>query len=914
MKKIYSLIFLIWTTFSFGQTSNFRFIDFLEKKPNEITTFCIPNNAHNRQLLITEKIKIKYQSTAWLFISTSALWINTQQKAGNLEQFYFEFAPPVALNDTTRMLLHVDEVHAGSNGLPSAFTGENVLIGYVDTGVDFLHPDLKDSNGKTRVLRYWDQSDASGINTYMQYGYGRLWDSTAINNGLCTAVDNVAHGTLVVGRGSGNDNANGQEKGMAPNSKIVMVETDFNAANWTLTVADACDYIFKFADSLGVPAAINLSLGTYFGSHDGNDPAAIYMEQLLDEHSGRIIISAAGNAGAKGKFHIHGTASNDTTFVWFLNNPTSSLGANTIYFDLWTETADATNIDFAIGADKPAPNYGFRGKTNFFNMAGIAGTVVYDTIFNSNNDRIATVELYPELINGVYHLEVYLSHVDSTSYYYRFMTKGTGSYDAWSGSWQGLNDMVSSIPNSSIVPEIINYQMPDSLQSIVSSWNCSEKVISVANFKGRAHHTNKNGGTYTTQPASTLIGEMTVNSSRGPSRLGVIKPDISSVGDVGLAAAPLWLLNNSAYNGSIDIDGWHARNGGTSMASPVIAGIAALYLEKCNQSNYTNFKTDLFATADTDQFTGTIPNNVYGYGKPNALNLLLGNNQASIVGSNVLCDNSIILTTSIHDQIDSVIWSNGLINDSISINQIDTLSATIYYGNGCNVKTDTLIIELNQVNPYTGNTGICSTPIEITANYTGNLDSLVWITNETTNTISVSNPGEYSTIYYFNSGCILYDTVIVNQNIVLPIPIVTVINNSTLISDNQINYQWSINGINVIGANSQSYIVTQNGNYNVSVTSSDNCVSTSETVFITGSLKELNSSSITIYPNPTRDEFMIESNILISNLKVIDSKGKETILCPIQENKYTLNNLSSGVYYLEIQSLTGIFHTKMIKM
>ncbi len=127
-----------------------------------------------------------------------------------------------------------------------------------------------------------------------------LWDSTDINNGTCPLGQPGGHGTNSVGVGSGNGLANGKNKGMAPDSKIVMVISDLYAQNWTLTVADACDYIFKYADSVGMPAVINISAGTYWGSHDGNDPASVYMEQLLDEKPGRIIVASAGNSGALG--------------------------------------------------------------------------------------------------------------------------------------------------------------------------------------------------------------------------------------------------------------------------------------------------------------------------------------------------------------------------------------------------------------------------------------------------------------------------------------------------------------------------------------------------------------------------------------------------------------------------------------
>ena len=64
-----------------------------------------------------------------------------------------------------------------------------------------------------------------------------------------------------------------------------------------------------------------------------------------------------------------------------------------------------------------------------------------------------------------------------------------------------------------------------------------------------------------------------------------------------LSSAPLFVVNDPAYNPNLDEGGYHMRNNGTSMASPVVAGIAALYLERCPNSSIDEFKADLFATA-----------------------------------------------------------------------------------------------------------------------------------------------------------------------------------------------------------------------------------------------------------------------------------------------------------------------------
>src|SRR5690606_26676530 len=114
------------------------------------------------------------------------------------------------------------------------------------------------------------------------------------NQGICTHSDDAAHGSTVAGAAAGNGRSVGYNHGVAPEADIIMIKTNFNLPNWTLTVADACEYVFKVADSLGKKAVINLSVGSYLGSHDGKDAAGIRMDQLLDEKPGRIIVGAAG--------------------------------------------------------------------------------------------------------------------------------------------------------------------------------------------------------------------------------------------------------------------------------------------------------------------------------------------------------------------------------------------------------------------------------------------------------------------------------------------------------------------------------------------------------------------------------------------------------------------------------------------
>lgn len=600
-----------------GLSQKLGFSELLATNPKGKTTFCVPSNVKNLELLEKEGVNIKFNSKNWLFITASPEWVYEKHKNLELTNFYFEYAPPSLMSDSARGHHFINEIHAGTSGLGSSYTGKGVVMGIVDTGADFNHPDFRDASDVSRVVRFWDQTMPDDANSPQPYGYGFVWDSLSISNGTCTSNDSGGHGSTVTGQAAGNGLANGQNKGMAPEATLIIVKTNFNRSNWTLTVADACDYIFKVADTLGMPAVVNLSLGSYFGSHDGDDPASEMIETLLDEHPGRIVVAAAGNSGGLAAYHQRSFVTSDTNFVWFSNRPTGQFGTNSIFFELWTDLSDAT-FDFAFGADTEGPAWDFRGRTAFHSATEDLNGVIYDTIWNNGN-RIATIEVYMDQVGTNLQFQL-LAYIDSTNYRYRFETTGSGRYDLWSGSDFGLNSMYTSAPPLAEFPDSIFYVAPDKNQSIVSSWNCSEKVISVANFQNRSGHINKN---LTPIYYPTRVGDLAPSSSKGPNRRDIQKPNISASGDMSLSAFPLYMLNNPANNIQIDSNGWHGRNGGTSLASPVIAGIAALYLERCSRATYQDFMTDLENTAYTDAFTGTVPNNAFGHGKAHGLNTLL---------------------------------------------------------------------------------------------------------------------------------------------------------------------------------------------------------------------------------------------------------------------------------------------------
>lgn len=751
MKLILLISLLLTLTFSFGQNKisegGVFYTHYKEKSPNKVTDFAVKGNLS--ELRLDKGIHYKYSNSNWHFIRC------TSEKLGELcqnkivTQIYFTPSFPAMLNDTMRLVQNVDSVHLGSAPLPSSFTGKDVIIGYVDTGIDFNHGDFKNIDGTTRVLRYWDQSlgfDAG--RTPPKYGYGQAWSNSDIDNGICTSTDNHAHGTTVSGTGSGNANENGRYKGAAPESDIIIVETNFNLANWTLTVADAVDYIFEVADSLGKPAIVNTSVGDYLGSHDGTDPASQVVDSLLHDKPGRIVVAAAGNSGNWGKFHLKANVDADTSFTWFEVNPSSALGTPSVYFDLWADTASFKTVEFALGANLQSPGFDFRGRTQFHTIQSMLGTTTIDSIMNNGN-KLSPVEIYAEEINGVYHLEVYLESPDSAGYLFSYMTTGSGVYDLWSGTSMGLSNIVSvGLPSVVDYPNIIHYNSPDSLSTIVSSWNCLESVTSVGNFAGQLDYIDVNGNLYT---FNHTPGKLSVNSSKGPNRNGYIKPDVSATGDGNLSAVIGIYANNGS--GSLAEGGMHIRNGGTSIACPVISGIAALYLEKCPNSTFEDYKNDLLVNAREDNFTGITPNFAYGYGKIDAFKLLSETNfDVTLVGDTLICDSPEVFET-VENNFESYTWFNNQTTANITLNVTDTVFVVVENERGCKATSDSIMVikgtlPINPVINVLGG-GLVTTPADAYQWYLND----VAITNATEQFYNPLISGNYSVEVFSPEGC-----------------------------------------------------------------------------------------------------------------------------------------------------------------
>ena len=529
------------------------------------------------------------------------------------------------MNDQMILMNKVQNVHQGFN-LPQGYDGTGVVVGIIDEGIDFTHPDFRDLSGHTRIKYVWDQDILnSDVNTQpVPYGYGKEYVGAQIDTSTHFYDGQFSHGSHVSGIACGNGYAVNNYKGVAPGADIIVVKMDLSKPDndFLSNLVDAVKYVFDRANDLGEPCSINISLGTYFGSHDAKDIQAQAIDALIAGDTSRVVVCAAGNAGSA-PLHLGYNVISDTSMTWF------QFGSQSVYFQVWADSADFAGINFSLALDRSHHGYTTLMQDPFTSIASHIGVLTTDTIKNAGN-RLAVVQSMGDIQNGVYSM-IYsivpdssriINGTDTTRYLWRFMTKGSGHFDAWS------YDMVfDNLPDTTTFPLIRNYRKPDLLQNIVSSFTCSDKVITVGSYTNRNFYTDCDNVVISYPPLQP--GALSGFSSHGPTRDGRIKPDITATGEWVLSCASQAELNLLISTGPdvVAAGKKHKRSSGTSMASPVVAGIAALYLQKNPGANWQQVKNAILQCADQDSYTGSsLPNPYWGYGKVNAYSVVKGCN------------------------------------------------------------------------------------------------------------------------------------------------------------------------------------------------------------------------------------------------------------------------------------------------
>ena len=167
-------------------------------------------------------------------------------------------------------------VQNGDDGL----SGEGILVGVVDSGVDYFHPDFRNEDGSSRILKLWDQSipgnPPEGYIRGTEYMKDEIDEALALEETegrrLVPSRDFSRHGTAVLGIAAGNGRASGGvNRGIAYKSDLLVVKMGNaweNSFPRTTELMEGIDYLVRQATQMGKPIAVNISFGNNYGSHE----------------------------------------------------------------------------------------------------------------------------------------------------------------------------------------------------------------------------------------------------------------------------------------------------------------------------------------------------------------------------------------------------------------------------------------------------------------------------------------------------------------------------------------------------------------------------------------------------------------------------------------------------------------------
>ena len=223
-----------------------------------------------------------------------------------------------AFTNKARQQTNVDDVltqspDAISAGLTQKYDGSGVILGIIDTGIDFNHIAFKDKNGNSRIKRAYVYNGRSAQD-YTSITSSTLTDDNSEDHG--THTSSTAGGSSVIVNGSTvtvtDDHASATYGGMAPGADLYLAGI-YGLSDTYL--ANAVNKMVQYADQQGKPLVVSNSWGGQFGPHDGTgDVADIYNDLFGDSHPNRIALFAASNDAGTGASndgggdHISGSA------------------------------------------------------------------------------------------------------------------------------------------------------------------------------------------------------------------------------------------------------------------------------------------------------------------------------------------------------------------------------------------------------------------------------------------------------------------------------------------------------------------------------------------------------------------------------------------------------------------------------
>lgn len=480
--------------------------------------------------------------------------------------------------------------------------GAGVIVGIVDYGFDYTHPDFYDSTGvHYRIVRVWEQAKPGTPPSGFPYGRELIGQTNIQAAGTDTETE--THGTHVAGIAAGGGFGT-EYYGLAPAAELVLVSTTRTDAG----IADGLKYIADYANLRQKPCVINFSLGSSIGPHDGTSS----FDRLCDQRvrPGLLFTGSVGNDGNKKIYLSHPFSGNiSDTLVMSAINPTS--GTDEMIADLWGDPAIHFGASVVLVDTISLQEI---GRTPFVNTTDSAVST-----FNINMDStIAVVQVAAE--KGRYnHKPNLLVQITLTSLLpasviplLKISCSGSGDVYGWLTGGE-FTDMNQSYP----------YLAANNSHTVGEIGGTGKSILSAGAFCTKNQWESVDNKMYEYGPLAVL-GEIAYFSSRGPTADGRIKPDITCPGYgvvsafshyfEGIYPPNFYRVTEKDFNTTPYY--WGILQG-TSEAAPMVAGVLALWLQQNPRLTLQQAKDAIRQTAIPGG-NAALPNNSWGWGILNA--------------------------------------------------------------------------------------------------------------------------------------------------------------------------------------------------------------------------------------------------------------------------------------------------------